>query len=420
MPRIVSLSLIALAIVGLGAMFFQVVTPFLLPLFLAGVLAILSQPLFQRILPRCRGKAHLAAALTTVTILALCLVPIALGTLLAARQLYSLTQTSLQGDQLRTTISNIHEQLQVEQLARRLEDLTGVELPRADVAEFERQIPDRLRQMAGTVVQKTLGFAGSTLGMLGSLIGTLVGVLMFIVAFYYFLADGPSLVTHTQQLIPVDRVYQGQLVMQFTQAVRAVVLATLAAAFAQGLATACGLYVLGFRHFFLFTAIATFTALIPMLGTWLVWFPCAAWLAWTGQWMQAAILTLYGTAVIGVLDNVIRTYILQSNVKLHPLLAFVSVLGGLEVLGLWGVFVGPIIASCLYALVKIFNTELAALSRERLTLQGATGAGGLPIGTDGEVLTPGTAPAPLPDGQPASTSATPPTAAVSPAPETPQ
>ena len=49
---------------------------------------------------------------------------------------------------------------------------------------------------------------------------------------------------------------------------------------------------------------------------------------------------------------------LNSDVKLHPLLAFVSVLGGLQWVGVWGVFAGPVIASCLYALLKIFKEEL--------------------------------------------------------------
>jgi predicted PurR-regulated permease PerM len=66
-----------------------------------------------------------------------------------------------------------------------------------------------------------------------------------------------------------------------------------------------------------------------------------------------------------MLDNVVRAWVLKTDTKLHPLLAFVSVLGGIQTLGLWGVFVGPIVASCLYALIRIFNTELTALSQER-------------------------------------------------------
>ena len=76
---------------------------------------------------------------------------------------------------------------------------------------------------------------------------------------------------------------------------------------------------------------------------------------------------MFGSVVVGTMDNVIRTYILQSDARLHPLLAFISVLGGLQMMGLWGVFIGPIVASCLHALVKIFNTELKEFSNEKFS-----------------------------------------------------
>src|SRR5690606_29339278 len=113
------------------------------------------------------------------------------------------------------------------------------------------------------------------------------------------------------------------------------------------------------------TILATLSALIPLAGTSLVWVPCVLWLAWQGQWMSVVLLSLYAIAIVGTLDNVVRTYVLNANVKLHPLLALISVLGGLQWIGLWGVFIGPIIASCLHALIEIFNTELRELAQER-------------------------------------------------------
>ena len=89
------------------------------------------------------------------------------------------------------------------------------------------------------------------------------------------------------------------------------------------------------------------------------------WLMWNGHWIQASLLSVYGIAVVGMLDNAVRTYILNTDAKLHPLLALISVLGGLQAMGLWGMFIGPIIASCLHALVKIFNHELTVLSKEK-------------------------------------------------------
>ena len=83
-------------------------------------------------------------------------------------------------------------------------------------------------------------------------------------------------------------------------------------------------------------------------------------LAWNGHWDWAVLdfghLWTRRCRNLGQCDS--RLYVLNSDVKLHPLLAFISVLGGLQWLGLWGVFIGPVVASCLHALIEIFNTEL--------------------------------------------------------------
>jgi hypothetical protein len=213
-------------------------------------------------------------------------------------------------------------------------------------------------------LKKTWSFAGVAPSLVGGLVTFCISALTFVVAYYYFLADGPVLLQGAQRLIPVQREYQQQLLRQFEQAVRGVVVATFAAALGQGLATGLGMQICGARQFFILSLVATLTALVPVLGTWLVWGPYALWL-WLheGDWVRASLLAAYGGVGVGLLDNVIRSYVLHSNVKLHPLLAFVSVLGGIQVLGLWGVFIGPVVASCLHALMKIVNTELLHMGK---------------------------------------------------------
>lgn len=376
MPRLVSLLLMATLIVILGLTFYQVVAPFLMPLFLAAVLAMICQPVYHRLLGWTRNRSALAAALTTVAVL----LPPVLGTVAAATQLQSLARAKLTGQDLRRMVAAAKADPRVQSLVHRYGELTG-ETVQFDTVDDE--VDAWLRDASSAVAGKTLGFAGSTLSLLGRAAGVLIGAMTFVIAFYYFLADGPTLIESTVKLIPVQQDYQRQLIGQFDQAVRAVVLATFAAAIGQGIATAIGMQIAGCGHFFVMAILATLTALVPLLGTWLVWGPYAAWMAYNGQWVGATMLTLYGALFVGLLDNVIRTYVLHSNVKLHPLLAFVSVLGGIQVLGLWGVFIGPIVASCLHALVQIFNAEVIAFSLDRQTVAGSqdnlrTAAAGTP------------------------------------------
>lgn len=374
MPRLVSLILMATLIVVLGITFFQVIAPFLMPLFLAAVLAMLCQPLYGRLLSWTKQRRALAAAITTAILLTIVLVPMSLGTVSAAKQLFRITNTKLNASTMRLVLKRIEESQWAQDALNKYGEISGEPVT---FEEIEKQLDSQIGVIAKSLAEKTLGFAGSTLSFVGGAVSVLVSTLTFVIAFYYFLADGPALIEGGINLIPVHREYQKQLILQFEQAVRAVVSATFAAALGQGLATAAGMYVAGYHHFFLVTILGTLTALIPLLGTWLVWGPYVIWLMVRGpelggpDWWSAGLLAIYGTVFVGLLDNAIRTYVLHSNVKLHPLLAFVSVLGGLEVLGLWGVFIGPIVACCLHALVKIFNTELVAFSVARWSHEGA-------------------------------------------------
>lgn len=366
MARLVSLILLATIVVFLGITFFQVLAPFLLPLLLAAVLTIVCQPLYRRILARTGEKRpRLAAGLTTIAVMAMILIPMIVCTIFATGQLFSMAKQLAGSDDVQRTVEAISQKIDLEWLVSQYRELTGNE--EITAAELTQQLRKQVHALALTIGQKTLGYAGSTLTALGSIASTAVSLLMFVLAFYYFLADGPRLLDATVALIPMQGDYQRQLLMQFNQATRAVILATLAAAVGQGVAAACGAFIVGYHQFFLIAMLGTFFALIPFVGTFPVWGPLAALLAWHGNWGQATFLVLYGAVFVGTLDNLIRMYVLQSSITLHPLLAFVSVLGGLQAMGLWGVFIGPVVAACLHGLLQIFNAELKTYSLERQT-----------------------------------------------------
>lgn len=381
MVRLVSLSVILCLILFLGITFFRVIMPFLLPLFLAAVVAMISQPLLNYFVKRTKGHVRIAAGIVTAIIVSAIFIPMCVGIFLGSVQLFTTVVNTLDEANWNKTVQTVREKVEIsndkfhqlvdwadQYLVKEIDpteqgnDQTSTE----KVDEFVRK---NLQATLLPIAKRSLGFAASTVGLLGSLISALIAWVMFIIALYYFLADGYSLIESTQSLIPVHVDYQKKLIDQFQKVVRAVVLATFLAALGQGLTTALALYVVGFDHFIIFLILATITSLVPLAGSWLVWVPCAGWLVYQGHWGSAIFLTAVGTLVVGTMDNIIRTYVLQSDAKLHPLLAFVSVLGGLQMMGLWGVFIGPIVASCLHALVQIFNTELKAFSQEKFQNQ---------------------------------------------------
>lgn len=397
MARVVSLTILTTLIIFLGITFFQIVAPFVLPLFLAGVTAVWCQPLYAYFLKKLRQRDRWAAAATTGSVVLILFLPVAIGIFSAAKQLLDFTAQKLDGQSPTALVQRFLPQgssdTELKAKVRNfgewtldyVQPLPSQDAPSDVQEQSQRERQEKLDQLeamftevsadAGSQLQglamKSLGLAASgaskTFGLLGAVIGGMIGMTMFLIALYYFLCDGSALLAATEKLIPVQVDYQRQLIQEFNRVVQAVVSATMLSAIAQGATTSIALYFVGFRNFFLLFVAATFASLIPIAGTWMVWGPCAVWLCFATPpaYGSAIFLAVFGIAIIGTMDNVIKAYVLQNDTSLHPLLAFVSVFGGMQVMGLWGIFVGPIVACCLHALIKIFNTELAEFSRAK-------------------------------------------------------
>lgn len=421
--RLISLGILTTLIVALGITFYHVIAPFLLPLFLAWVTAILCRPLYLWCIEKTNGRPRLAAGLTTGALLLVVLLPMVLGTVFAAAQLIDLATTTIGNAEWREKALAITEHPRVLEFAREIkssyfkdpesiieeeadadagysnpddpfsDEIDEVE-PIDEAAEAEKlkdQIQDSVKASLKFVGARTIGVVsevpGVALGVIGKIVSLIVALVMFAIALYYFLCDGPELLAAAENLIPVHSDYQRELLSRFDQVVRAVVLSTFLSALAQGLLTTLALGIAGFDHLLIFFVLSSLAAMIPLAGTWIVWAPCAAWLAWyEHSYGWAVFLVIWGLGVVGTIDNVIRTYILNTNAKLHPLLAFVSVLGGLQVMGLWGVFIAPVVAACLHALIQIFNAELRAFSQERSLVR--------PAFNDEDTVTPPVVPTP--------------------------
>jgi len=278
MNRFISLSVLLLLIVLLGSMFFQVIAPFLLPLFLAAVLAVICQPLHQYFLRKTGQRTAWAAALSTFALVAIVVVPIVVGTFISAVQMYSLADQHLNGD-WRSGLDLLWNRVAKPGLEK-VKQISPNLVSDEPLEDLKIHLRDSLQSTASMVAGRTFQLASSTVGMFVSLA---VAAGMFITALYYFLADGPALIAAAEALIPLPVDYQRRLRERFATVVRAVVTATFLAAFVQGLATALAIQICGLGYFWIFLVIATVASLIPLIGAWIVWGPCAVWLAPTHE-----------------------------------------------------------------------------------------------------------------------------------------
>ncbi|WP_443217417.1 AI-2E family transporter [Rhodopirellula sp. P2] len=194
----------------------------------------------------------------------------------------------------------------------------------------------------------------------GSIVAQIIfGLVILVVSVYFFLIDGPVMIRTLMRLSPMDDNYEHQLLTEFDRTSRAVVLASVASALVQGILATIGFWLCGFDQIVLLLFLTSVMALVPFLGAASVWVPCALWLGLVDQrWIPAALLALYGAAVVSSIDNVIKVYVLHGRSQLHPLFALLSVIGGVSVFGPIGILVGPMVVVFLQTLLEILNHEL--------------------------------------------------------------
>ena len=227
-------------------------------------------------------------------------------------------------------------------------------------------------QFIGFLRDKLFALGGSITAFITS---TLFGGVIMIIGLYFFLLDGPALLKSLQGLSPIEDKHEQELAEEFARVSRAVVLATLLSAAVQGVLAGLGFWVCGLDSIFLLTLLSAVLAMVPFVGAASVWIPCALYLFFVDNNPIAAVgLAVYGMLVISMADNVIKPWILHGQSNLHPLLALLSVIGGVAVLGPIGILVGPMIVVFLQTLLKILQREMRLM--ERNPVFGAVAAGG--------------------------------------------
>lgn len=367
MPRVVSFIVLLAFIMLVGAMFFQVMVQFIVPLFLAAVMVVVFKPLHFWMLEKCGGRRRVAAALTSLAIVLLVLLPITLMLIPAVSEGASIYNTVVHGESSRAfepALQDDEEKTEDEKsIDSFIEGVVQTVNPVLQRLQFPTPTSEEVREYIVAQVQK---FAAQlALGGVKVLASTLIGLAIMVLTMYYFFADGPVMVGAMKRMSPLDDAYEQELLDKFGDVSRAVVVATLASAIVQGLLAGAGYWVAGIGHVFFLTAFTGFMAMVPFVGCAAVWVPACLWLYFhDGRTLAAALLAAYCVGVVSMVDNIIKPFVLHGQSKLHPLLALLSVIGGIQALGPIGILVGPMLVAFLQALIDMLNKELRLLGKE--------------------------------------------------------
>ncbi|MDQ3816141.1 MAG: AI-2E family transporter [Acidobacteriota bacterium] len=220
-----------------------------------------------------------------------------------------------------------------------------VDVGRLGSQEF---IGERLKGLSGAIASRTLGFVGGAVGFV-------VEVFFVIFTMYYLFRDGERLREAAYDMVPLSDEKAREIFERTGEVISASVYGVLVIAVIQGVLGGLAFWALGLPSPLLWGVVMIFLSMIPMLGAFIVWVPAAIYLALTGDWGRAAILTVWGALVIGSVDNFLRPKLVGERTRLHELLIFFSVLGGLQVFGVLGIVLGPVIVAITIALLDVLR-----------------------------------------------------------------
>ncbi|WP_437966410.1 AI-2E family transporter [Sorangium sp. So ce260] len=330
---------------GLVALFFWMVKGLLVPVLLGGLVALLVSPLQRRLSPRLGRFRSFAPAISTVGVVILVCIPLAVIIIEAS--------ASISRFFARDWSSTI------ERLQGLLNDgrLTGL-LNRAGLSGDDvRNYVSNLFQRVGSSMA---GFAG---GMVAAVPQTIVDAFLFVVALYYLLRDGGLLLRWLLRQSPFRNEETDVLFASIQDTVHGAVLGLLATAAVQGTLTTIALFACKVPGAFLLGLLATLLSLVPMIGTTPVTLGAAIYLFVIGR-IGGGIGMCAAAVLVGLSDNVIRPWVQSSHGGMHPLIALLAIFGGLELFGAAGIFIGPVVAAIVLWAV---NTR-SSLSRQSLPL----------------------------------------------------
>ena len=375
MPRVVSFIVLLTIVLLIGVKFFEVMVLFIIPLFLSAVLVVIFKPMHLWILDKVGRHRRIAAALTTLIIVLIVLLPtltLALRAVSEGMELYSPyaataveEKVAIEADANEQIAVGVDEQREAKKNA--LDSFIAQIVGEINKLFDRFNLPELKVDQVTAMVNENLVSTVTPLavGGLQILTSMLVGLAIMVISTYYFFADGPSMLIALMRMSPLDDAYERELLEKFSDISRSVVVATLLSAIVQGLLAGIGFFFVGLDKLFFLTAITIFLAMIPFVGAAAVWIPvCLLLYFHEGRTTAALVLAAYCGGVVSMVDNIIKPFILHGQANLHPLLALLSVIGGVQVLGPIGILVGPMLVAFLQALINMLNKEIEQMGHE--------------------------------------------------------
>ena len=333
--RFTGRSLGLIVIFGIAAyLCWLVLQPFVGVLLWAAVLVVIFYPVHRR-LAAWTGRPGPAAAVSTLLVIVAVLVPVVLVTFAVGRELRGAV------DYIQGGVGRLLDLPAIAPAVRWIDQYVDV-----DVWRSNEYIGEQLQAWSAAI-------AGPTLMFVGGILNALVQTVLVVFTMFYLFRDGENLRRAVYDIVPLEYEQSHDIVERTREVIGATIYGVLAIAAIQGTLGTLIFFLLGLPSPLLWGVVMFLLSMIPMAGAFLVWVPAALYLLLSGSYVKALVLGAWGILVISTIDNFLSPRLVGRRARLHELLIFFSVLGGLQVFGVLGLVLGPVLAAITLALIEV-------------------------------------------------------------------
>ncbi len=310
--------------------------PFLKPIATSALLSILVMPLFRTLKKGLRSRTISASICIFIIVIFIFLPTIFISYQLIkeAQDLAVYVKNAILQDNfvesLKNSLTNNHY------LAKSLE------IAKEQLHKFELDIYNSAYQALETTAKY---LASNSILFAKNLIWFIVEIFIMFATTFFMLRDSDKLIQFIRELSPFTKDETQKLFNRIKATVKAAILGSILVSIIQGIMGGFAFWLLGLPSPLFWGVLMIIVGIMPVVGPSTVWIPAAIILAINGEILKAIILVLWGSIVMGIVDNLLRPIFVSKGSDFHPLLAFFSIFGGVILMGPIGFFLGPIILS---------------------------------------------------------------------------
>jgi predicted PurR-regulated permease PerM len=188
----------------------------------------------------------------------------------------------------------------------------------------------------------------------------ILDLIVMVLTLFFFFRDGTRIVRWILDIVTMEEGNKQLILGRLDRTLSAIVRGAFITCSAQGLLAGIGLAMTGVPFPVLLGFASALFSLIPFVGASLIWAPAAIYLYFTGHPVAAVVMATWGALVVGLVDNFLRPYVIGEQAQLPILLILVGVLGGIQVFGLIGILISPLLIASVLAFAQIYREEYLA------------------------------------------------------------